>query len=69
MLKKWVAVDKERNRVEGADDDDDEEESALANELRDGVGGELERDLGERVRALASVLLGEVVRRCRRPRR
>ncbi|BGP08164.1 [NU+] prion formation protein 1 [Rhodotorula toruloides] len=25
LLKRWVAVDKERNRVEGADDDDDEE--------------------------------------------
>ena len=29
MLKKWVAVDKERNRVEGADDDDDEEGEIL----------------------------------------
>ena len=29
LLKKWVAVDKERNRVEGADDDDDEEGEIL----------------------------------------
>ncbi|BGP40306.1 [NU+] prion formation protein 1 [Rhodotorula kratochvilovae] len=29
LLKKWVIVDKERNRVEGADDDDDEEGEIL----------------------------------------
>ncbi|GAA5996681.1 uncharacterized protein JCM10292_003132 [Rhodotorula paludigena] len=29
LLAKWVAVDKERNRVEGADDDDDEEGEIL----------------------------------------